>query len=393
MNIGEIVNHQYDIRSVVSSKILPINNLFGVEVELENVPGVVGSNLKYWYVKEDGSLRNSGAEFVFKSPLGGSDVILAVMELESFIKENNLKPDLSDRTSVHVHVDVRHFSAKQLQRLVILYTIFERVLFNFAGPDRFNNIFCLPIENAQGMVYHLNKICHLRNFNDFRRATRDLEKYSAFNIRSLEQYGSVEFRIHKGEWRSRKLIRWIKVLAQLTKAAIEDVEIENIHSSISGDGPINYLSRVFGKSSHLLIYDTVDIDIMEGVRLSQDVLNINKMIESPLMAKEREDDLLSQYLKENNITKSVGITAGDLMNAYNINADVAHRVIESGIQQMHIDRIQQWRESQAEQPDNPDPRQGIRNDRVHIPPVFRGDQIFHEEVQFDYRPANLGDEE
>lgn len=368
--IGEFVNHTPDPRSVEKSSIIVPSTLFGVEVELENVPGVIGSRMKYWNVKEDGSLRNNGAEFVFKQPLGGSDIVRAFVELDSFINGNGLNPATTDRTSVHVHMDVRPMETYQFQKLMVLYTIFEKVLFNYAGPNRYNNIFCLPIQNVQGMVKYLNLLFKCDG-NTFNAAIRAVEKYSAININSLRNFGSIEFRMHQGEWRSGKLIKWINILSHLYQSSLTDEAILEIHSNISGSGPSRYLEKVFGKTSKYLMYDDVDIDIMEGVRLSQDIINYDEMQKSGGNGTRiLKNDLFSKYKEKHKIVSSddIEITVEDVIAAYRCTREGAERAIRHGLSRSQKEHVTKW----------------IMNNRVPkqvpIPPDLFRDAVFNSPV-------------
>lgn len=337
--VGDLVGIHANPASVKESKLLPSDSLIGVEVELENMIGIFrkGHRLKFWNITEDGSLRNNGAEFVFKQPLGGADIIKACMELEKFIRDNDYHPDLTDRTSVHVHLDVRDLSPSQFQRLVILYTIFERVLFKFAGEERFNNIFALPLEGAQGSM---TDICQVFKCNgDFRFHVDNTHKYASFNFKSLNRYGSLEFRHHKGEWKSGRLIKWIGIIQSLKNAAINDVELLDIHKKISFDGPMNYLKTVFGKYSRYLGYDEVESDIMEGVRLSQDIVHFDKLNSEVAEQSSKDGDLFSKYCEFNKINSIKQFNVGQVAQIYGVSLSAAESALRNGMDNEQIEEM------------------------------------------------------
>src|SRR3972149_6708240 len=112
-----------DVRqSVPCEEIIDNTTLCGIEVEAEGIDIPRNSkklpqfykDLTFWSVKEDGSLRNGGKEFIFKQPLGGTDIVRALEQLEKKIKEHDINPDMTHRTSLHLHIDVRNMTIEEL---------------------------------------------------------------------------------------------------------------------------------------------------------------------------------------------------------------------------------------------------------------------------------------
>ncbi len=126
----------------------PVNNTMvsdsyvGIEIEVENLRDYKG-DFVYWQDKEDGSLRDNGREYVTYT-IPASLVPYAITELQEFLTEVNPKYSFSTRTSVHVHLNVRDLTFKQLHALSIVYMLFEKAFYKFAGRDRYKNIFCVP---------------------------------------------------------------------------------------------------------------------------------------------------------------------------------------------------------------------------------------------------------
>ena len=112
--------------------------LLGIEIELENLPIINHGFAYYWTMKEDNSLRNHGREFV-SIPLRANQVEQALQYLNNILK--NYDPQVSNRCSVHVHLNVRDFTVKQLIAFVAYYSIFEKHFFYFAGAKRESSIF------------------------------------------------------------------------------------------------------------------------------------------------------------------------------------------------------------------------------------------------------------
>lgn len=323
ISMSEITGHVPDVRSTLSSKELVDNGLVGVEVELENLPRLLQPGdderygrhgLRYWSLKPDGSLKDNGAEFVFAAPLSGRDLVAALEELEQFIISKGLKPRTSVRTSAHIHMDVRHLTGQQLVNMALLYTIFERALFRYCGAERYHNIFCLAMSEAEGNVDDLSKLIHTDSKDKFYGALAHWHKYSSLNLMACRRFGSAEFRGHRGEWRKAPLLSWINILMRLRQAAQNmDIPWDNMPSHISGIGPYSFFQAVFGSHAELLDYPDLERDILEGVRLAQDAL-----YSKPKMAARKlpsaswydKESLLAKYAKRKYPAKYASIFEG-----------------------------------------------------------------------------------
>ena len=117
------------------------SSLVGVEFELEGMNRFRVDDPEfaaYWKIVEDGSLRDGGKEFVLSRPFAGADLDKALSLFDKHVSKSGHDIKISDRTSVHVHIDVRDLTFAQL-------TIFETALFNMAGETRANNIFATSL--------------------------------------------------------------------------------------------------------------------------------------------------------------------------------------------------------------------------------------------------------
>lgn len=117
---------------------LPDNELIGMEVEVERTSPAV--KVMYWTNKEDNSLRNNGREFV-------TEIVPAVWApflLRSLFQNLNPEAEMSERCSIHIHINMRDMTDDQLLSWLTVYYVFEKLLFNFVGDDRSNSIFCVP---------------------------------------------------------------------------------------------------------------------------------------------------------------------------------------------------------------------------------------------------------
>ncbi|NIP41352.1 MAG: hypothetical protein GWO28_01230 [candidate division Zixibacteria bacterium] len=373
--VGRLFDKAPDVRSVESSELFKFDGLYGIEIELERMRNASELEMKYWRLVNDGSLRNHGIEFVLTQPLGGADIPRALSELEKAILKGRFDPSLTDRTSVHVHMDVRELSNTELSKLIILYTIFERVLFQYAGPHRWGNIFCMPIEYAQLQIPILTDIPendgHLFADAVF-SGSRGIDRYSALNLLALPRFGSLEFRMHQGEWRAEQLLRWVSILACLKEEARSSDEIPDIHTNISSNGPLGYLRKVFGSYAHHLEYDDAVNDIMNGVRLSQDILYHHRMIEeqnkqNPRVRPSQHSRIFKEFLEKHRPSANSGsdfdvysIDPLVVRHALGINRATYESIVESGRleDEVLVSRIGSYMEAHPEVVGEPTVREG-----------------------------------
>jgi hypothetical protein len=174
--------------------------LVGIEVEVENVRNHV--NIEHsWTVNTDGSLRNSGLEFI-SLPTKPELIESAINHLfDKLPKEAHFSP----RTSIHVHMNVRELTLAQIYNIVILYQCFEDLLYKFAGPERKKSIFCVPLGSTN---YYINL---RRNFVT-RTDGVPWSKYTGLNLSPMNNYGTVEFRHLRGTNNRQTLFTWLHFL-------------------------------------------------------------------------------------------------------------------------------------------------------------------------------------
>jgi len=248
MLVGRIVNklpvqqlRQHD-DSLVDS-----DTLLGVEVEVENCPKT--SNTKdpeglYWAAKEDHSLRNNGMEFVFAEPLFGADVVRALHYICN--KATNNKWAISERTGIHVHVDVRNMELEKFQNMCILYALTEHLIYEWIGDRRDRNIHCLPWYAADA---DLERICMLFNSEQplALEAVRNLNRYAGLNLNSLASFGTAEFRQLKTTFDVKRILTWINILLSLKKAAVAwQGSSADLLKEVRLLGAHAFCSRIFG---------------------------------------------------------------------------------------------------------------------------------------------------
>lgn len=203
-------NIEYETKTKLKEPYNFINNnvLIGIEIEVENCTDFPYLS-NYWKVDSDGSLRNHGVEFI-SQPLRTKQIPYAIEYLKDLLYLNN-NPDFSDRTSIHIHLNVRDFTIERLKTFLLLYCIFEKHFFNIAGTKRENNIFCVPL-------YKTEQVISLEYFTD---ALIDWNKYNALNLGCVlgndinKRFGTVEFRHLYGTLNTNILYPWINSIVHL----------------------------------------------------------------------------------------------------------------------------------------------------------------------------------
>jgi len=285
MQVSLITGKYADVRTFKPDDRLVLPSCYvGVESEVEGVRLDRITPPKYWNVVEDGSLRR-GAEFVLSEPLMGLDLVTALENLEQVGKD--LKVSQSVRTSIHVHLDVRDMTLRSLLNLIGLYLIIEKPIYRYHnhGYNRHENIYCLPFYNATKHLEHLgglSKVLELAEGDEDGKVARRIQgslkyltKYYGLNVAALFSFGSLEFRHMEGSTNSKAILEWINILMAMKKYACEyNGHPYDILTGISGAGYMSVIGDIFSEDmiQKLFKYSDVEGDILEGMRLFQDMI-------------------------------------------------------------------------------------------------------------------------
>lgn len=232
--------------------------LFGLEIELENTRNI--QKLFEFQSKEDGSLRNNGREYVSQPwPFEW-----LVESLQSFYTVNKISNNnVSERCSVHVHLNCQELSLPQLQTFIKLYQVLERLLFTWIGDERSQSIFCVPLSETLINYKLLQQDQAL-----FLQQIQRWQKYTAFNLLPLLTYGTVEFRHMAGQSSPEKIINWLTIIGSMyefvVKRAAPDFDefLLNLNSTSHYE---QLLDQVFGQHSQLFADMPLQMLLEEGV--------------------------------------------------------------------------------------------------------------------------------
>ena len=177
----------------------------GMECEIEGLPSSKIQSFGHFACKEDHSLRNQGMEYV-SAPLERDALLNQFIELQKWLKLDPKKNPFSERTSVHVHVNVSNMTMQQAKNMLMLYALYEELFFSMVKPERRANIHCVPLTET-----HLPGI-----YNKPMWLLRDRwSKYAAVNLMRMSDLGTIEFRHHHGSGDTEEITAWLKVLDNL----------------------------------------------------------------------------------------------------------------------------------------------------------------------------------
>jgi hypothetical protein len=232
-------------------------NLYGVELEIEQWPNHIEDTAHTGFkFVADGSLRGSSVEAVaYPNTMQGIIVICKSL----WTKYNVKKDNFSERTSIHVHANVSHFTEDQIKTLMLAYATLEDLLFDFIGSDRYKNIFCVPWSEA-GLA--------VGRFRDFTNTPRFWQKYTALNLCPIRTQGTVEFRHMEGNADPERLTNWLQLIDDLLWYARNtpyDQAFNTISNLNTNSEYFAWASAVLKNSIGLFSYEQVRAKLARGV--------------------------------------------------------------------------------------------------------------------------------
>lgn len=307
---GEAIvkEHLKSVDSLIENRIIPVDSsaFIGIEVEVEGVKNRNGISIlnPTWRLLPDGSLRNYGLEFV-SVPIRGESIYRSLVLLDNWLAKTN-KISFSERTSIHVHMNVRRLTLEQLFVLVLTYLISEKVLFKFiesSGFTRENNIFCTPVTDSKYYL-HLDSLFQSweqKNYSTWLASLRNFwRKYTAFNLLPLVAKGTIEFRHMGGTLDLPILMNWINLILSLKKycytTSLEKLLkiVENLNTDSTY---FVFLESVFQNYHHLLLEHGTDSRLEDGIKSVKQCIVWSKTIEEQPSFEKFEESSFGRYFK------------------------------------------------------------------------------------------------
>lgn len=238
----------------------------GIEIEVEGsrLPEDVG---KYWDREHDGSLQGNSAEYVLSRPLSLGDAKKSLDYLQAQYKESCTEVRDTVRAGVHVHVNVQKLTIPQLYNFMTLYSMFEGVLLDYCGAGRNGNLFCLPLNKSPNVVHALR---HAADSKEFMFLHDDEYRYCAMNLKSLSQYGSLEFRAMRSTEDLSRVYDWARLLLHLRDLACKYDNPTELIGDASAMGGMHMLYKCLEEFVPMLSKThNMKRKLKEGIRTSQ----------------------------------------------------------------------------------------------------------------------------
>jgi hypothetical protein len=185
---------------------------------------------------EDGSIPDEGCE-INTNPASGDLFIQDTRSLATALKKSDAS--VNDECGLHVHVDASDYSQYDLRRLILLWTMAERTMFEIGGIDRISNSYCKPcaedyadlfarsnVRNwRKDLTHALYKSCNRETRENKRKKYRN-SRYYALNIHSYFFRKTLEFRLHEATTEAHVLENWPLLCARLVDSAMRMRESE-----------------------------------------------------------------------------------------------------------------------------------------------------------------------
>ena len=263
-----------DLSSILGKK--EVSADIGIELEFEGnaFPKSADALPKAWRYHQDGSLRGQdNAEYVLTNPLKFDEAEKAIDDIFRCLHKFGTEFSESNRTSVHVHLNVTKFHLNRLAAFCGLYFCFEEILTEWCGDTRVGNLFCLRGKDAPDIVSATKEFIK----NDGRYGIDERYHYGALNLQALDKFGSLEFRTLRGVTEKETILNWIAILRRLYEVSAEYPDPRRVCTEFSGNGPMGFFDTIFGAQARTILNgiswstEQVRDSLYEGIRLAQDI--------------------------------------------------------------------------------------------------------------------------
>lgn len=250
----------------------------GIEVEVEGVYLPTQVPIP-WVAHHDGSLRvpklpgGAALEYVLERPIDFDAVDKEVKNLYAYLTKDKSKIIESNRTSVHIHLNVQKFHFSRLTAFMAIYFTLEELLTEWCGDHRVGNLFCLRAKDAPAIVTQIRRFIKSEGVTEI----RDHHHYAALNANALHKFGSLEIRTLRGVSDPRIILDWVAMLRRIYDMSAEFKDPRDICAVFSQDGPLNFLDTMLGDTAKILksgvSYDQERIvnSLYDGIRMAQDL--------------------------------------------------------------------------------------------------------------------------
>lgn len=219
----------------------------GVEIECGtggsegNDYSALGKTVVKWSssVHSDGSIRLPNGIEVSTSPSRGRAFEEQIVETCDSLEMCSAKVDKS--CGLHVHVDARDLTHKQILGAARLYAKVEKALYEVVAPSRRGADYAKPWGDtfkrggvfddatAEARMAKLEESVY-GSKEEVKRVKSNPHKHNAryhgLNLNALLLYGTIEFRLHQGTVNAKKILMWSAVCSAILERAKQMTETE-----------------------------------------------------------------------------------------------------------------------------------------------------------------------
>ena len=166
----------------------------------------------WWKTVEDGSCSSEAVSPI----LSGEEGLTEVRAVARALSSGGAR--INHDCGLHVHVDARDLSVKDIKNVVERYHAFESTIDTFMPRSRRgdSNEYCLPMSTTVDNSQYDD----ITNFNDI--SSFYFERQVKVNILSYQRHKSIEFRHHSGTLNGDKIVNWIKFCVNFVEQSREE---------------------------------------------------------------------------------------------------------------------------------------------------------------------------
>jgi hypothetical protein len=272
-NRREKVEEDYNVAATMQKRV--IKGKVGIEIEVEGkkLPKEADSP-KPWVYHVDGSLRGAeNAEYVLDKPIEFDAVPHVVNKLWDAFRSKGSTLDESNRTSVHIHLNVQEFHANRLTSFMALWFVFEEILTEWCGDHRVGNLFCLRAKDAPSIISQLRRFIR----SGMRTSLREGLHYAGMNAHAIVKFGSLEIRTLRGVSDPDIINTWVAILRRLYDLSADFPDPREICGGFSGTGADAFFEYVLADNAATVRQgikmdsEGIRTSMYEGVRMAQDL--------------------------------------------------------------------------------------------------------------------------
>lgn len=184
---------------------------------------------------EDGSIPDEGCE-INTNPLAGDLFPVSMDNLANVLKRSGASVNSS--CGLHAHIDASDYSQFDLRRLVMVWTMVERTMFDLAGKSRICNQYCKPSaldyaallaeRNPKKWRAGVTRALYNGEANAAIRSHKHNKyhpsRYYALNLHSFFFRKTVEFRLHEARTEAHIIRNWPLVCGHIVEYAMRSTE-------------------------------------------------------------------------------------------------------------------------------------------------------------------------